>query len=62
MFFAAHSPALGLVNIVPQLAVILATVMAFLRLDLVAAVALMPLAVWVAFAAILNFSIWSLNG
>ena len=62
MFFAAHSPALGLINIVPQLAVILATVMAFLRLDLVAAVALMPLAVWVAFAAILNFSIWSLNG
>ena len=34
MFFAAHSPALGLINIVPQLAVILATVMAFLRLDL----------------------------
>jgi translocator protein len=61
MFFAAHSPALGLVNIVPQLAVIIATVMAFQRLDFVAGVALMPLMFWVAFAAVLNFSIWSLN-
>src|SRR5579864_9200507 len=33
MFFAAHSPALGLLNIVPQLAVIIATVVVFLRLD-----------------------------
>ncbi len=62
MFFGAHSPALGLVNLVPQLAVISATVIVFLRLDFVAAVALMPLAVWVAFAAVLNFAIWSLNG
>ena len=62
MFFAAQSPALGLVNIVPQLAVIIATVVVFLRLDSVAAIVLMPLAVWVAFAAVLNFSIWSLNG
>ena len=62
MFFAAHSPALGLLNIVPQLTVIVATAVVFLRLDLVAAVALMPLAVWVAFATVLNFSIWSLNG
>ena len=62
MFFAAHSPSLGLVNIIPQLAVVIATAVVFLRLDLVAAVALMPLAVWVAFAAVLNFSIWSVNG
>ena len=61
MFFAAHSPALGLTNIVPQLVVIIATVVVFLRLDFVAAVALMPLAMWVAFAVVLNFSIWSLN-
>ena len=62
MFFAAHSPALGLSNIIPQLAVVIATVVVFLRLDSVGAIALMPLAVWVAFAAVLNFSIWSLNG
>ena len=61
MFFAAHSPAIGLINIVPQLAVIIATVMVFMRLDLAAAIALFPLAAWVAFAAVLNYSIWSLN-
>jgi translocator protein len=62
MFFAAHSPALGLINIVPQLAVIIATIVVFLRLDFVAALVLMPLMVWVAFASVLNFSTWSLNG
>jgi translocator protein len=62
MFFAAHNPALGLTNIIPQLAIITATVIAFLRLDVAAAVALMPLGAWVAFAAVLNFSIWSMNG
>ncbi len=61
MFFAAHSPALGLLNIVPQLALILATIVVFLRLDRVAAWCLVPLAVWVAFATILNLAIWQLN-
>lgn len=61
MFFAAHSPALGIINVVPQLAVIIATVVVFLRLDFIAALALMPLPAWVAFAGLLNFSIWSLN-
>jgi len=62
MFFAANSPALGLINIVPQLAVIVATIVAFGRLDRLAAWCLVPLAAWVAFAAALNFSIWRLNG
>lgn len=62
MFFSAQSPALGLLNIVPQLAVIGATIAAFARLDRTAAWCLVPLAAWVAFAAVLNFSIWRLNG
>ena len=62
MFFAANSPALGLINIVPQLAVIAATILAFARLDRLAAWSLAPLAAWVSFAALLNFSIWRLNG
>ena len=33
MFFAANSPLLGVVNIVPQFALIIATVVAFCRLD-----------------------------
>jgi benzodiazapine receptor len=61
MFFAAHSPALGLLNIVPQLALILATIIVLLRLDHFAAWCLVPLAVWVAFATILNLAIWQLN-
>ena len=33
MFFGAHNPLLGIINIIPQLLVILATVVAFYRLD-----------------------------
>jgi tryptophan-rich sensory protein len=61
MFFGAHNPALGLINIILQLAVIVATILVFLRFDRVAAWCLMPLAVWVAFATVLNVAIWSLN-
>jgi tryptophan-rich sensory protein len=61
MFFWAHSPLLGLINIVPQFLVILATVVGFARLDGVAAICLVPLAAWVAFATILNTAIWLLN-
>jgi len=62
MFFAAHSPGLGLANILLQLALILATLGAFRRLDPLAGWALLPLAVWVAFASVLNLAIWRLNG
>jgi len=61
MFFAAHSPVLGLVNIVPQLLVILSAIVAFWRLDRPAALCLVPLAGWVAFAALLNLAIVRLN-
>jgi translocator protein len=62
MFFAARNPLLGLINIVPQFVVILATIVAFHRLDRTAAWCLAPLAAWVAFASVLNFAIWRLNG
>ena len=61
MFFAANSPLLGLVNIVPQIALIVATVVVFYRLDRLAGYCLLPLSAWVAFATVLNFSIWLLN-
>ena len=61
MFFWAHSPFLGLINIIPQFVVILATIVSFARLDRLAAICLFPLAAWVAFAAILNTAIWLLN-
>ena len=62
MFFAAHSPVLGLINIGPQFLLILATLNAFRPLDRYATWALVPLAAWVAFASVLNYAIWSLNG
>jgi benzodiazapine receptor len=60
-FFAWHSPLLGLVNIVLQLIVVMATTVAFWRLNKIAGMCLAPVAVWVAFAAVLTFSVWQLN-
>lgn len=62
LFFALNSPLAGLLNVVPQFLLILATIVRFRRLDLVAALCLVPLAVWVGFASVLNFEIWRLNG
>jgi benzodiazapine receptor len=62
MFFAAHSPLLGLINIIPQLMVILSTAVVFHRLDRLAAYCLVPLLAWVGFASALNFALWRLNG
>lgn len=61
MFFAAHSPLLGLINVVPQFVVVLATVICFLRLDRIAGIVIAPLALWVGFASLLNASVWWLN-
>ena len=61
LFFWAHSPTLGLINIVPQLLIIIATIVSFARLDKLAAICLLPLAAWVAFATLLNAAIWVLN-
>ena len=61
MFFAGRNPLLGLINIVPQILVIIATIVAFYRIDKMAGWCLVPLAVWVCFATVLNFAIWTLN-
>ncbi len=62
MFFAAHNPLLGLVNIVPQWLLVVATIAACWRIDRIAAWCLVPLALWVAYATALNAAIWRLNG
>jgi benzodiazapine receptor len=61
MFFAAQSPLLGFINIVPQWMAVLAAIAAFGRLDRLAACCLVPLAAWVGFAGVLNAAIWRLN-
>lgn len=62
MFFGANSTLLGVINIIPQFLIILVTIVAFHRLDKLAAWCLVPLAAWVAFASVLNVAIWQLNG
>jgi benzodiazapine receptor len=51
-----------MLNIIPQWAIVAATAGVFYRLDKVACACLVPLAVWVAYAGILNIAIWRLNG
>ena len=60
-FFWLHSPLAGLVVIAVLLAMILVTVRRFWLLDRLAAMLLVPYAVWVAFAIVLNAAIWHLN-
>ena len=62
MFFGLNNPKAGLIDIVPQWFLILATIWSFKRLDLRAAGCRAPLAASVAFAMVLNFEIWRLNG
>ena len=60
-FFGFHSPLAGLVVILVLVTTIAATVHAFLAVDRIAGGALVPYLGWVAFATLLNASIWWLN-
>lgn len=60
-FFAARSPASGLVVIALLWLAIVATIVAFLRMERTAALLLAPYLLWVSYAAALNLSIWMLN-
>lgn len=61
LFFGARQVGLALVEIVLLFIAILATAIAFSRIDRLAAALLLPYLLWVAFAALLNAAIWSLN-
>ena len=60
-FFAARSPALGLVDIFAQIAALAVTVVLFARIDRLAGVAFLPVALWVLYATALNVEIWRMN-
>jgi tryptophan-rich sensory protein len=60
-FFALKSPAAGLLVILPLLGLILLTIRLFLALDRPAGLLLVPYALWVSFATLLNFALWRLN-
>jgi tryptophan-rich sensory protein len=52
----------GLVNIAPLWAVILATLVSFWRISPLAGALLVPYRLWVSFATALNLTIWRMNG
>ncbi len=60
-FFRAQSPGLGFVDIVLQGLVLIATIRAFWPLDRWSAIALVPLAIWIGFVALLDLAVWRLN-
>lgn len=61
VFFGAHQIGAALVVILLMLAALLGFIATAWRLDRVAALVFVPYAAWVAFASILNGSIWLLN-
>lgn len=60
-FFGLQNPAAGLLVIALLMVFIAATIQSFLDIDAVAALLLTPYLGWVAFATLLNASIWLLN-
>ena len=61
VFFGAHAIGIALAEIVLLLVLVIATAVAFWRVDRLAAVLLVPYIAWVGFAGLLNYEIWQLN-
>lgn len=61
LFFGLHQPGWALAEILVLLTAILATIRVFWRVDRPAGLLLLPYAAWVAFATVLNRTIWRLN-
>ena len=61
LFFGLQEPLLGLINILVLFVVILITIKWFKIVNNSAAYLMIPYAVWVLYAAALNFEIWRLN-
>lgn len=61
LFFYLQNPMLGLLDIIILLFFIVLTAWTFYRLNPLAGYLLVPYILWVSFATVLNYSIWSLN-
>lgn len=61
LFFGLHRPGLALVDILALLATIVATAIVFRAFSEIAFWLMIPYALWVSFASLLNFEIWRLN-
>lgn len=61
LFFGMQSPMYAFIEIIILWASIIATIIIFFSVSRTASYLLIPYAVWVSFAALLNFMIWRLN-
>ncbi len=61
IFFGLRQPGLALTEVGLLLAAVIATAIAFWRIDRAAGAMMIPYAAWVSFASLLNFEIWRLN-
>ena len=61
LFFAWHRGGLAVLDVLLLLALILAAMAAFWRASRVAAILLLPYLFWVAFAALLTWTVWGAN-
>ncbi|HSV27213.1 MAG TPA: TspO/MBR family protein, partial [Sedimentisphaerales bacterium] len=61
LFFGLQSPLYGLIDIIALWFAIAVTIFLFRRVDLYAALLLVPYLLWVTFATFLNIRIWQLN-
>ena len=61
LFFGLHRPGQAFAEILALDVAVLATLLAFWRVRSTAGLLLVPYALWVAFATVLNFTIWRLN-
>lgn len=61
VFFGWHQPFLAWLEIIVLWVAIVITIRMFQKVSLLAAWLMVPYAVWVAFAALLNFMVWKLN-
>ena len=61
LFFGLHRPDLAFIDIVLVWVSIIATIVLFYPIHVVAALLLVPYLAWVTFATALNFAVWRLN-
>ena len=61
LFFGFHLPGAAFAEVVALLVAIAATTIAFWQHSLAAGILMLPYLGWVAFATVLNFTIWRLN-
>ena len=61
LFFGEHEPGLALIDIGLLNVAIIGMILAYLRINRVAALMMIPYLLWVAFATYLNWAIWTLN-